>query len=168
MAILGIDFRNGAASVGPDALERAASARAGAGGGPTVVMIHGYKYDPADPRRSPHRLLFSDRPDTCRHGVRRIRSWPAGLGVTASGRDGLCVGYGWRARAPWVPSLLRGRNGFSAAYAEAGRAGEGLAPLLGALARARPEPVDLIAHSLAARVALSALRAAARGGGGPT
>ena len=163
MAILGVNYRDGALSVAADRLRREAAERA-PGDGPSVVLIHGYKYDPADPRRSPHGLLYGPADPLCRLS-RRVRSWPAGLGVTPGGPDGLCLGYGWTARRSWLRTLLtEGRNGFAAAYDEAGRAGAGLVAALDALAAARSAPVDVLAHSLGARVALSALRAAAEAG----
>lgn len=170
MAILRIDFRDGALSADPDALAREARARAGdsPAGRPTVVLVHGYKYDPSQPQRNPHALLYSADAPAARVARRgRVLSWPQGLGIGAEGADGLCLGYGWSAWASWTGRLLaEGRNGFAAVYDEAGRAGASLVPALAALAEARPAPVDLLAHSLGARVALSALRAAAKAGRG--
>ncbi len=130
--------------------------------GPTVLLAHGFKYDPAHPCATPARTLYAaeDPPET-RGG--RLASWPRALGL--DGAAGLAVGFGWPARAPLLPPLLReGRNGFAAAYAAAAAAGAGLAATVEAAARARPQPVDVLAHSLGARVALSAVRALAAEG----
>lgn len=131
-----------------------------ASAGRTLVMIHGYRYDPAAARADPHLSLYSDAP--VRSGGGRVISWPRALGV---GAQDLCVAYGWRARASHLWHLLRARrNGFAAVYDAAGAAGAALAPLLAELGGARAAPVDIIAHSLGARVALSAIRALADAG----
>ena len=74
-------------------------------------------------------------------------------------RPGLAVGFAWPAYAAHVPSLLRrGRTGFAVVYDRAGRYGTRLAALVALIQRLAPgRPVDLIAHSLGARVALAAL-----------
>ncbi|QDL91228.1 alpha/beta hydrolase [Paroceanicella profunda] len=116
---------------------------------PLLILVHGYRYDPHSPAASPHHTLYAaEGPD----------AWAARLGFDAPG-GGLCVGFGWNARAPHLPELLRrGRTGFARVYERAGATGAALATLIGALAEAAPgRPVDILAHSLGARVALGAL-----------
>ena len=120
---------------------------------PLVILIHGYRYSPARAADDPNRLMFALHP--ARPG-RKFVSWPARLGFRARGlADGLCLGFAWPAApvdqgGPWA-----GR--FARAYAAAGRAGTALARLLETIDRLSPgRAVDLIGHSLGARVALSA------------
>jgi hypothetical protein len=131
---------------------------AGAGPpGPIVVLIHGYKFHPGLPDCDPHRSLYAFRPEAASW---KIRSWPEGLGFAADrGETGLCVGFGWPAAAAHLPSLVRtGRNGFARVYDRAAGYGAHLAELLRLLQRLAPgRPIDLMAHSLGARVALAAL-----------
>ncbi len=124
---------------------------------PIVVLIHGYKFHPDRPDADPHRSLFSLQPEG---GDWRIRSWPEGLGFAEdAGQSGLCVGFAWPASAPHLASLLAtGRNGFARVYDRAGAYGIRLAELVALLQRLAPgRPVDVLAHSLGARVALAAL-----------
>lgn len=131
--------------------DRAALAEAVAGvapDAPLVVLIHGFRFDPADPGNDPHRHILSMTPvRDCWKAV----SWPRHLGLT--GRRGLAIGWGWRARGSiW------------AAHAEAKASGIRLAALLQRLARVCPgRPVHLFAHSLGARVALTALALVPKG-----
>jgi hypothetical protein len=128
-----------------------------AAGVPVVVMVHGYKFDPAHPATDPHRSLYAFAPPG---DCPRIRSWPAGLGFADdAGETGLAVGFGWPACAAHVPTLLRERRtGFAAVYDRAGAFGVRLAELVALVQRLAPgRPVDLVAHSLGARVALAAL-----------
>jgi hypothetical protein len=139
-----------------DDLEAAIRRRVPALGQPIVVLVHGYKFNPGRPGADPHRSLFalSSLPN------RRIRSWPAGLGFADDqGESGLCVGFAWPASEPHVASLLRtGRTGFARVYDRAGQQGRHLADLLRLLQRLAPgHRIDLLAHSLGARVALAAL-----------
>ncbi|WP_198670505.1 alpha/beta hydrolase [Oceanicella sp. SM1341] len=122
------------------------AARALPPGAPLLVLVHGYRYDPASPGACPHGSLYS------------AGGWPAQLGFGPAG-SGLCIGFGWTARAPHLPELLRsGRTGFARVYDRAGETGAALAGLLNRLGAALPgRPVDILAHSLGARVALSAL-----------
>ncbi len=124
---------------------------------PIVVMIHGYKFHPELPDADPHRSLFALSPE---RDHRRIRSWPEGLGFAEDrGETGLCVGFGWPASAPLLASLVTtGRSGFARVYDRAAEYGARLAELVALLQRLAPgRPVDLLAHSLGARVALAAL-----------
>lgn len=111
---------------------------------PVIVLIHGYKFSPRTALHTPHRHILSLEPRRRRTAI----SWPAQLGVgCGEATEPLCIALGWEARG----SLWR-------AYREARRAGSGLATLVRLIRRLRPgQPVDLLAHSLGARVALSAL-----------
>jgi hypothetical protein len=134
--------------------------RGGSGGAPVVVLVHGYKFHPDEPAADPHRSLFA--PTTA--GGRRVRSWPEGLGFRDdAGESGLCVGFAWPASAPMLASLVAtGRTGFARVYDRAADYGGRLAELVALLQRLAPgRPVDLLAHSLGARVALAALPALA-------
>lgn len=106
---------------------------------PVVIMVHGYKFTPRHPRRSPHGHILSLSPDPA---DRKALSWPRQLGL---GEDGLAIAFGWEATG----SVWR-------AWAEAARAGLALARLL-ALLHAEGRRADLVAHSMGARVALAAL-----------
>ncbi|WP_299359724.1 DUF726 domain-containing protein [uncultured Paracoccus sp.] len=117
--------------------------------GPLVVMVHGYRFSPSDPDHDPHRHILSLTPAP---GLRRAVSWPAELGFTQQGDEGLAIAYGWEARGH-----LRG------AYARAAEAGAELALLIDRLAITSRRPVAVIGHSLGARVALSALARVAPG-----
>lgn len=115
------------------------------GDGPVIVMVHGYKYAPRHRSECPHRHILSLDP---MRDCFKVVSWPRGLGF---GRDtpdeGLGIGFGWSARG-----TLR------QAYAEAARAGEKLAELIALVREIAPDrPVHAVAHSLGARVVLSAL-----------
>jgi hypothetical protein len=123
---------------------------------PVVVLVHGYRWDPALPQHDPHRSLFAPR----LRGVRcdRLRSWPEGLGLAGRG-TGLAIGFGWPAISPHLPSLWRrGCTGFRDVYERAETAGAALACLIAMIDRIAPgRRVDVLAHSLGARVALAAL-----------
>jgi pimeloyl-ACP methyl ester carboxylesterase len=109
---------------------------------PIVVMIHGFRFDPAIPVHDPHGHILSLQPGRfCWKAV----SWPRHLGLT--GNRGLAIAFGWQARGTiW------------AAHASAAQAGARLARLIAALERVAPgRQVHVFAHSLGARVALTAL-----------
>jgi len=120
-----------------------------------TVLIHGYRFRPGDPRRDPFAQLYGGpAPD----GAARCSDWTAALG--AEGAEPV-IGFGWDARAGHLSSWLsEGRNGFAQVYDRAKDAGEALQALLEAMRARRPDvTIDLFAHSLGARVALSAARA---------
>jgi pimeloyl-ACP methyl ester carboxylesterase len=126
-------------------------------GAPVVVLIHGYKFDPARPADDPHRTLYAFQPIPRSW---KVRSWPAGLGFDADDpAEGLCLGFGWPAVEPHLPTLIAaGRTGFARVYERAGAMALRLAELVARLQALAPErEVDLLAHSLGARVALGAL-----------
>jgi len=116
-----------------------------AGDGPVIVMVHGFKYAPHHPSECPHRQILSL--DPMRDSF-KVVSWPRGLGFGRGSPDeGLGIGFGWNARG-----TLR------QAYAEAARAGQGLAQMIALIRRISPRrPVHAVAHSLGARVVLQAL-----------
>ena len=111
---------------------------------PVVVMIHGFRFSPDLPFSDPHSHILSlePRPD-CRKAV----SWPRHLGFGRSPDEGLAVGFGWRARGTiWQ------------ANAEARHAGIALAGLIRQILEIDPgRQINVLAHSLGARVVLAAL-----------
>jgi hypothetical protein len=123
---------------------------------PVVVLVHGWKFDPGRRAADPHRSLYAFRPTV----DRRIRSWPAGLGIADdAGESGLAIGFAWPASASHLASLVAcGRTGFATVYDRAGVAGVALAALLRLVQTLAPgRRIDVLAHSLGARVALAAL-----------
>lgn len=116
---------------------------------PVVVMLHGFKHSPFDPTRSPHSHIFSLTPDQNRA---KSVSWPRHLGFD-DGPQGLCIGFGWDASG----HIWR-------AYDRAAAAGLALADLTRQLRALRPGlRLNIVAHSLGARVAFCALPAMAPG-----
>ncbi len=113
--------------------------------GPIIILLHGYRFTPENPAYSPHNHIFSDQPDPQQ---KRAISWPRHLGF---GRDlaneGLCIGFGWHARGTiWQ------------AYRAAKAAGKNLAKLINIIAELAPDRgINIMAHSLGARVFLTAL-----------
>lgn len=116
-------------------------------GAPVVVMIHGWRYAPGFARDCPHGSILSLDPPP---GDRRAVSWPRHLGL--DGTQGLGIALGWNARCdPWRAHLRAGSTG--TALAEIAR-----------LVHARTgRGVQVIAHSMGARVALAALPETAPG-----
>ena len=111
---------------------------------PVLIMLHGYGYSPGNDQTSPH-----EHP--VRHGAEQssdiVQNWPYQLGYGPGTQDrGLCIAFGWEAGG----TIWR-------AHREAGRAGQALAELIRTLADLGAGPVNIIAHSLGARVALAAL-----------
>ena len=120
---------------------------------PVVIMVHGRGYRPGQPQVCPHSLIFAPRGG---HGASRFVSWPRRLGFALPGPRrplGLCLGLGWdSAGSVW----------------RATRAADRTAPMLARLVQAirRIDPgrrVDLIGHSLGARVILGAVPLLAAG-----
>lgn len=125
-------------------------------GAPLVILVHGWKFHPGIAAADPHRSLYAFGPSR----DPRVRSWTAGLGIADdNGETGLAIGFGWPASAPHLSSLLgRGRTGFAEVYHRAEAAGAALATLVACIRALAPgRQVDVLAHSLGARVALSAL-----------
>jgi hypothetical protein len=115
---------------------------------PVVVMIHGYRFAPGGARNCPHGHIFSLQPPS---DDWTAISWPRHLGL--GGARGLAVGFGWPGRGTLIGASLRARA--------AGRALAEFATLVQQLDPGRV--VDVIGHSLGARVALAALPHASPG-----
>ena len=127
------------------AIDRAALANALAGlpdDAPVVALIHGYSFAPGFGLDCPHRHIFALDPDV---PDAKAISWPRHLGL--DGKRGLAIACGWQARG----SLWR-------AHGTAARAGKALACLARMVAELAPQRrLQVIGHSLGARVALAAL-----------
>ena len=119
--------------------------RSDPGTGPVVVMIHGYKYRPGDPRHCPHRHILALQPDDHPY---RSPSWPRQLGFGAgAAEEGLAIAFGWSARGPLWAARRRA--------VEAGRA---LAQVLRTVEARHPgRPVHMMAHSLGLELCMEAL-----------
>lgn len=129
-------------SCGSEPLARAL--RRTAPGAPVIVMVHGYRYDPAQPRHSPHRQIFSC--GTGRGGP-RAACWPRRLGVgRCRSAEPLCIGFGWPARGTIWRAWTATRGAAAA-----------LARFLDDIAQIRGTPSHVIAHSMGARVTLAAM-----------
>jgi hypothetical protein len=116
-------------------------------GAPVVVMIHGWRYAPGFARDCPHGSILSLDPAP---EDRRAVSWPRHLGL--DGTHGLGIALGWNAKCdPWR------------AHLRAGWTGTALAGIAGMVHGHSGRPIQVIAHSMGARVALSALHHAAPG-----
>ncbi len=112
-------------------------------GTPVTILLHGFRYTPDQPDHDPHRFIFAAHSD---EPVLRNPSWPRHLGYGRGKPGGLCIGFGWNA----CGTIWRAND-------EALRAGVALATLIGQLRAAGMGPVNILAHSLGARVALAAL-----------
>ncbi len=114
---------------------------------PVVVMVHGWRYAPGFARDCPHGSILSLDPspeDT------RAVSWPRHLGL--DGTAGLGIALGWNARCdPWR------------AHQRARRTGAALAMIAKTVHGLSGRPIQVIAHSMGARVALAALPLLPRG-----
>jgi hypothetical protein len=116
-------------------------------GAPVVAMIHGWRYAPGFARDCPHGSILSLDPAP---GDRRAVSWPRHLGL--DGTAGLGIALGWNARCdPWR------------AHLRAGRTGRALAEIARSVHSLSGRPLQVIAHSMGARVALAALHDLAPG-----
>lgn len=169
MALLGVSLRAGRIECAATPAVPVSDALAGAlahlpCAAPVVILIHGYKYTPERVQDDPHRLIFAMDP-ACSHW--KIKSWPRGLGFTAGGlSDGLCIGFAWPATVPAPPpgGVAGIGGGFARVYGQAAAAGAALAGLIDSIGRLAPgRRVDIVAHSLGARVALQALPALREG-----
>ncbi len=113
-------------------------------GAPVLIMLHGYRYSPSHEGQNPHNHILKTGQD---HPVRRAQSWPRRMGYGVGTPDkGLCIAFGWEAGG----TIWRANR-------EAGLAGIALADLVTQLAAKGAGVVNIIAHSLGARVALAAL-----------
>jgi hypothetical protein len=140
------------ADAGPDGLtlDRARLARKLAvlpPSAPVVVMIHGWRYAPGLASDCPHGSILSLDPPP---QDRRVVSWPRHLGL--DGQSGLGIALGWNAKTdPWR------------AHHRAGRTGAVLAEIARTVNALTGRGVQVFAHSMGARVALSALPLVAPG-----
>lgn len=141
------------ADLGPDGLTFDASALARAlaalpPGAPVVALVQGYSFAPGLPGLCPHSHILSLDPDP-RDG--RAISWPRHLGL--DGARGLAIGFGWNASGTlWQ------------AHGRARAAGAALAELAARVRQIDPaRRLDVVGHSMGARVALAALPLAAPG-----
>lgn len=113
--------------------------------GPVIIMVHGYKFAPGHSRGCPHRHILSLTP---RSDCWKAKSWPKHLGFGhGDPREGLAIAFGWFARGTiWQ------------AHLEAQNAARKLANLIAVIHALAPDrKVHILAHSMGARVALSAL-----------
>ena len=107
-----------------------------------TIMTHGYRFEPGHPVHCPHRHILSARPAITHF---KALSWARHLHL---GRDGVPpgIGFGWPAR-----------GGLAGAYRRALLAGDRLGEILSLIACHFPGlGVNLVAHSLGARVVLRA------------
>lgn len=118
-------------------------------GRPVTILVHGFRFSPEEPGTDPHGHILSFRPSAdCWKAV----SWPRHLHLDRPDA-GLGIGFGWRATGPLPRVAARARE-----------AGLCLARTMAAIHARRPDaPVQVMAHSLGARVALSALARAPEG-----
>lgn len=115
---------------------------------PVPILVHGFRYAPEVAHRDPHRFILSHA-ETLADGD---LPWPRHLGISEAGPD-LAIAFGWNAYG----SFWRARS-------EAARAGLALAALIARIrARSPGRRVTVLAHSLGARVVLSALPALSPG-----
>ncbi|RFP87999.1 alpha/beta fold hydrolase [Rhodobacteraceae bacterium 63075] len=145
MPLLRVNFRGGRLRLGSEA-ENTLSEMASAPAGPIVIMVHGYKFLPGDPRHCPHEHIFS-LAET--HKCWKATSWPRGLGFgSGQAREGLAIAFGWDARGP-----------LHQVYDNTRMAAKALAELIDQLARALPaHRIHAIGHSLGGRVLLQTLQ----------
>jgi pimeloyl-ACP methyl ester carboxylesterase len=116
-------------------------------GAPVVVMIHGWRYAPGFAQDCPHGSILSLDPPA---RDRRAISWPRHLGLDGQGALGIALG--WNAKCdPWR------------AHVRAGRTGPALAEIARTVWALSARPIQVIAHSMGARVALAALPHSAPG-----
>ena len=122
-------------------------------GAPVVVMLHGFRYHPGNPASDPHRTIYAPKSGP------GVASWPEGLGFGGpDGGAGLCIGFGWEGTADPNQQALIGLARFATVYRKAADTAPLLATLINAIGEIDPaRKVDVMAHSLGARVALRAL-----------
>ena len=111
---------------------------------PIMILLHGYQFSPATPDTDPHRHILSLTPNT---DCWKALSWPAQLGFNQGDiGEGLCIAVGWEARGSlWT------------AWRNAASTGKALCVLIDQITALRPGPINIVAHSLGARVVLAAV-----------
>jgi len=112
-------------------------------GAAVTIMIHGFRFSPWDAANTPHAHILSLAP---RRDCWKAVSWPRHLRLHRAGA-GLGIGFGWHARG----SLTRvAQRAFGV--------GGSLANMIREIKRMRGDlRVNILAHSLGARVALAAV-----------
>lgn len=116
-------------------------------GAPIVVMVHGFRFAPDAGQHCPFGHIFALHPIATDDPT--AISWPKHLGL----RAGLTIGFGWEGRG-FLPVVNH----------RAVLAGRGLAELATLIRQIDPRRrLDVIAHSMGARVALAALHWARSG-----
>ncbi|MEQ9695733.1 alpha/beta hydrolase [Shimia sp. SDUM112013] len=113
--------------------------------GPVVIMVHGYRFLPHDPLHCPHTHIFSTRKT---HDCPKALSWPQHLGIADRPHGaGIAIAFGWAAR-----------RGLRTAQQTAEVAASALVRVVRMVRQMAPEkPINLIAHSMGAHLALSAM-----------
>ncbi len=107
-----------------------------------TVLTHGLRFAPGDPVHCPHSHILSFQPRACWKAL----SWPTHLHLDRRD-DVLGVAFGWPARGP-LPQVAD----------RAFEIGQHMSHLIRAISVKRPDVrVNVMAHSLGARVALAAL-----------
>jgi pimeloyl-ACP methyl ester carboxylesterase len=146
-AAMGAEGTDGHIPAGTQRLDEALAALPN--GHPTTILIHGYRFCPSTAAHDPHRHILSLTP---RRDCWKAVSWPRHLHLDRPG-TGLGIGFGWPATGA-LPRVAR----------RAFDAGRSLGQMISAIHRQRPDiPVRIVAHSLGARVALTALHQAPPG-----
>ncbi len=112
-------------------------------GARVTIMVHGYRFCPFSETGNPHRHILSLSPDqTCWKAI----SWPRHLHLNRP-NGGLGLAFGWPAKGRLAEVAARGFE-----------AGDALADAIQIMRQTRPDLIlQIIAHSLGARVALAAL-----------
>lgn len=125
---------------------------------PICILIHGYRFTwrggraCLDPQE---RLYGTDR--TFTQAVKPERAnWAGWLGFDdRSAADGLCIAFGWEARST---ASGDGFRTFGRIYRDAAKTGAALARLVRFITEQHSDAeIDIVAHSLGARVALQAM-----------
>lgn len=116
-------------------------------GAPIVAMVHGFRFAPDAGQHCPFGHIFALHPSATNDPT--AISWPRHLGL----ESGLAIGFGWEGRG-FLPAVNQ----------RALWAGRGLAGLAAMIRQIDPSRrLDVIAHSMGARVALAALNGAQAG-----
>ena len=145
-------------------------------GAPVVVMVHGFLFDPRhtpgedrSASHNPHTRVYhfdeAPFPDERRE---HHTGWPGRLGFRENdgGRRGVAIAFGWHSNPGFAGALIRGYpSHYARAYAYAGETSWPLAAVIDQLAGHHAlarRPIDIVAHSLGARVVVRAIAQIAR------